>query len=62
MPSAAFIEDHDYRVSILSGQPLGVGVVTEGELQVSLKRSVVPLIYSLHEVIYLNAEHSKAVA
>lgn len=42
MPSAAFVEDNDHRLSILSGQPLGVGSMDVGECMLSMVHFGVP--------------------
>lgn len=34
MPTSAYIEDNKVRITILSGQPLGVSSLSEGELEV----------------------------
>lgn len=34
MPSLAYIEDETYRLSVVSSQPLGVGSLEEGQIEV----------------------------
>lgn len=46
MPSLSYIEDESYRLSVLSAQPLGVGSLKEGQIEVigAINRSLFLLI------------------